>query len=209
MSSLKGKAKPNLLEQKGNSVFMRIVGGLHRGRSLASPEGRSTRPTSDRARESAFNILKHAKWLDFPALEGALVLDAFAGTGALGLEALSQGAAHAVFIENDRAAARACAHNIDMLKETARALLMTGDALRPPPRPAGIAPRTLVFLDPPYGKAWGVAALSALKDNGWLAQGAVAVMEMAKKQPEAMPLGFTPCDERIYGVALIRFLRAI
>jgi 16S rRNA (guanine966-N2)-methyltransferase len=187
---------------------MRIVGGAHRGRALTSPEGRSTRPTADRTRESVFNILRHAGWLDSPVLEDAAVLDAFAGTGALGLEALSQGAAHAVFIENDRAALRACTANIAALKEEARARIIPADTLRPPARPDNVAARTLVFLDPPYGKGWGNQALGALRAAGWLAPGTVAVMEMAKKQPEEIPPGFTLCDERIYGVALVRFLRA-
>jgi 16S rRNA (guanine966-N2)-methyltransferase len=186
---------------------MRIVGGTYRGKILASPEGMSTRPTSDRARESIFNILRHAKWLESPALEDALVLDVFAGTGALGLEALSQGANHAVFIEKDRAALKACEKNITALKQAECAILMPGDALRPSPRPGGIAPRTLVFLDPPYGKGWGSAALTALTAQGWLADGALCVMEMAKKQPEDVPPGFILHDERAYGVALVRFLQ--
>lgn len=187
---------------------MRIVGGTHRGRILASPEGLETRPTSDRVRESVFNVLRHAKWLETRLLDGALALDVFAGTGALGLEALSQGAAEAVFIENAPAAAAACRKNIAALKEESRATLVAADALKPPPRPAGTAPRTLVFLDPPYGKGWGAAALAALAAGGWLAPGAVAVMEMAKKKPEDLSPGFDLLDERRYGVALVRFLRA-
>lgn len=184
---------------------MRITGGLHRGRPLHTPEGRETRPTSDRARESIFNILRHAKWHG-GVLEEAAVLDAFAGTGALGLEALSQGAAHAVFIELDRTAAALCQSNIDLLKETPRALVLRQDACRPTPRPANIAPRTLVFLDPPYGKNMASEALKNLAAQGWLKEGAVCVMETAKKMPETLPDGFTLADERTYGIALIQFL---
>jgi 16S rRNA (guanine966-N2)-methyltransferase len=183
---------------------MRIVAGLYRGRILAAPAGLGTRPTGDRTRQAVFNILEHAAWM--PPLEGALVLDAFAGTGAMGLEALSRGAAHAVFIERDRAAAEACRENIGTLGVAARAELQTGDAARPVLRPAHVLPRTLAFLDPPYGLGLGAAALRALAEKRWFAPGAVCVLEMAKKQPEAAPEGFRLLDERIYGIALVRFL---
>jgi 16S rRNA (guanine966-N2)-methyltransferase len=185
---------------------MRIVGGEFRGRPLLSPKGSSTRPTSDRARESIFNILGHAKWLKTAAVEGALVLDAFAGTGALGLEALSRGAGHAVFIERDRAASSICMENIDKFGVSDRSLLLTGDATRPNPRPADLAARSLVFLDPPYGKNLIGQALAALNENAWLAPGAVCVAEMSAKAPEETPPGFTLQDERRYGIALVRFL---
>lgn len=180
---------------------MRITSGLHRGRPLLAPDGRETRPTSDRARESIFNILRHR----FP-LDGAAVLDVFAGTGALGLEALSQGAAHAAFMESAPAALDFCRRNIAVLKEQARSAVFAGDALAPARRPAALAPRTLVFLDPPYGKDMGAAALTALAEKDWLAPGALCVMEMSKKAPEILPAGFTLQDERIYGIALIRFV---
>jgi 16S rRNA (guanine966-N2)-methyltransferase len=185
---------------------MRIVGGSHRGRILESPEGMGTRPTSDRARESVFNVLRHAKWLPGDVLDGAMVADIFAGTGALGLEALSQGAAHAVFIEQDRKASAVCRKNITNLKEEGQSLLLAADALAPPPRPADLAPRTLVFLDPPYGKDMGAQALEALVRRDWLAPQAVCVLEMSKKQQEKMPDGFKLEDERAYGIALIRFM---
>jgi 16S rRNA (guanine966-N2)-methyltransferase len=184
---------------------MRITGGIHRGRSLTPPQGSSTRPTSDRARESIFNILRHGGWHQ-GVLEDATVLDVFAGTGALGLEALSQGAHHAVFIERDRAAAALCQDNIGKLGETARSLVLKCDAAAPTPRPPHIEPRSLVFLDPPYGKGLGGAALKALADKGWLQEGAVCVMEMAKKEPEPVPAGFTLMDERTYGIAMVVFL---
>jgi len=184
---------------------MRITAGIHRGRNLLSPEGRDTRPTSDRARESIFNILRHGKWHE-GVLEEAMVLDAFAGTGALGLEALSQGASHAVFIESNPAAARVCQGNIDTLKENARAQVLKFDATAPQPRPASIEPRSLVFLDPPYGKDMGAAALKSLAEKGWLKAGAVCVLETSKKNPETIPPGFTVADERLYGIARVQFL---
>jgi len=183
---------------------MRITGGLHRGRPLKAPEGLSTRPTSDRARLSIFNILLHAA---FGNLEDALILDVFAGTGAMGLEALSQGGAHAVFMEQNLAAMRACRENISTLKEESRTHLITCDALLPPPRPAQIKPRTLVFLDPPYGKNLGVAALAALDKKGWLDPDALIVLEMSKKAPEPIGEDFSVIDERTYGIARIVFLK--
>lgn len=186
---------------------MRIVSGLHRGRPLQSPPGRQTRPTSDRARESLFNVLAHARWLDADAVAEAFVLDAFAGTGALGFEALSRGAADAVFFETDPAALAACRANAATLREGPRSAILKADALNPPPRNASLAPRTLVFLDPPYGKGWGAAALLGLSAADWLAPRALCVLEMSKKAPEDPPSGFALLDERRYGIALVRFLR--
>lgn len=183
---------------------MRIVAGLYRGRILTAPAGLGTRPTGDRTRQAVFNILEHAAWM--PPFEDSLVLDVFAGTGALGLEALSRGAPHAVFIERERAAAAACRENIGNLGVGDRSEILACDALRPPQRPAHIAPRSLVFLDPPYGMDLGATALAALAERGWLAHDAVCVLEMAKKQQEQTPEGFTLLDERAYGIALVRFL---
>lgn len=185
---------------------MRIIGGEHRGRPLLSPEGRDTRPTSDRARQAIFNILHHAKWLPHPAVENACVLDAFAGTGALGLESLSQGAADAVFLEQAPTALAVCKRNIASLGLERQATALKADALTPSQRPASIAPRTLVFLDPPYGKNMGCAALAALVASDWLAPQAVCVLEMDKKRPEPVPDGFRVEDERTYGIALVRFM---
>lgn len=184
---------------------MRIVSGIHRGRPIHSPKSRETRPTSDRTRESIFNILRHGSW-HHGVLEEATVLDAFAGTGALGLEALSQGAKHAVFIERDHTAAALCQNNVDSLEETTRATVLTFDALDPLPRPLYLEPRSLVFLDPPYGKYMGAEALKGLIDQGWLKPGAICVLEMSKKTPEIIPAGFTIADERIYGIAKVQFL---
>lgn len=185
---------------------MRIVSGRFKSRPLLSPPGRGTRPTSDRARQAIFNILEHAAWIPSILPENAHVLDIFAGTGALGLEALSRGAADVIFIENDRDALAACRGNIDSFGVGAETRLLKADALRPPPLPAGAAKRNLVFLDPPYGKGWGASALSALAAQGWLAEEAVCVLEMSKKEPEDIPAGFSLADTRIYGIAEVRFL---
>jgi len=184
---------------------MRITGGTHRGRILTSPTGAHTRPTSDRARESIFNILRHGGWHE-GVLEEATVLDVFAGTGALGLEALSQGAKHAVFIEKDGNAAKLCQGNIERLGETKRSAVLRQDAVVPYRRPFHLEPRSLVFLDPPYGRNMGAEALQCLTAQDWLKDGAVCVMEMSKKIPEALPAGFSLMDERIYGIAKIQFL---
>jgi 16S rRNA (guanine966-N2)-methyltransferase len=190
---------------------MRIVGGKNRGRILNSPEGLTTRPTSDRARQAVFNILMHAGWLGGDALEDAHVIDLFAGTGALGLEALSRGGADCVFVERDRHALTALRQNIAALKAESNSTVIAADALALPKRAADINLRTLAFLDPPYNKAKegadaGRHALELLAARGWLAGGCVCVAEMAKKFPEEMPQGFTLRDERPYGVALVRFM---
>jgi len=188
---------------------MRIVGGELRGRNLLSPKGSTTRPTSDRAREAIFNILHHAKWLPRQLLDDSAVMDVFAGTGALGLEALSRGAKHAVFVERDFEAAKTCQENIDAFGMGGKAVLMKFDALKPVPRPLYIEPRALVFLDPPYGKDMGGKAMAALVEKGWLDDGAVCVLEMSKKHQEPLPEGFIQRDERDYGIALVRFFERV
>ena len=196
---------------------MRIVGGRLRGRRLEAPGGTALRPTADRTREALFNILCQGK-LDWrpdrkPAgtapgsnpLAGARVLDAFAGTGALGLEALSRGAAFVTFMENQAAALAACRNNIALLEETARAQALRCDVLRPPPAPA---PCDLVLMDPPYNQGLAAPALAALEAAGWLAPGALGVIELMAAEPFALPEGFEALDERKYGKARLVFLRA-
>jgi 16S rRNA (guanine966-N2)-methyltransferase len=184
---------------------MRIVSGDFKGRQIMAPEGLGTRPTSDRARQAVFNILAHASWCPRPLPDECHVIDIFAGTGALGLEALSRGAADAVFVDMAAAARRVCQQNIDAFGLKARATVLGFDAVKPPPRPAHVAPRDLVFLDPPYGKGLGAAALENAAAANWLAAGAVCVMEMSKKEPERNPAGFTLADTRHYGVAQVCF----
>jgi 16S rRNA (guanine966-N2)-methyltransferase len=185
---------------------MRIIAGRHRGRPLAAPAGEAVRPTSDRAREALFNILAHGTLATSgPAYAGARVLDGFAGTGAFGLEALSRGAAFAVFIENSRTALAALRQNIAALGEDARTQIVAADATVPP---RAHAPCDLVFLDPPYHEGLGGPALAALAASGWIAPDALCIVEVAAKEPFEAPPGFTVIDERRYGAARLVFLRA-
>ena len=153
---------------------MRIVAGTWRGRTLVAPAGQSTRPTADRVRQALFDMLLHAPWAGRDAVEGAHVLDAFAGTGALGLEALSRGAAHASFLEPDRAALAALRANITACRAADRTTVLAVDATRPP---AAKTACSLVFLDPPYGQGLVPRALTALRGAGWLTTGALIVAE--------------------------------
>ncbi len=155
---------------------MRIVAGAWRGRALAAPAGEVTRPTADRVRQAVFDRLMHAPWGGRAVLEGARVLDGFAGTGAMGLEALSRGAAEAVFIEKDRAALTALRANVAACRGEERCRVIPGDALRPPP---GVA-CGLVFLDPPYGSGLAGPAVAALRAAGWIGPGALAVIEVGR-----------------------------
>jgi 16S rRNA (guanine966-N2)-methyltransferase len=184
---------------------MRIIGGRHRGRTLEAPPGALVRPTGDRVRESLFNILEHGGFAEAGSpFAGRPVLDAFAGTGALGLEALSRGAAHVWFIEREPAARRVLDANIRALGETAHATILAGDALAPP---RSVTPCRLVFLDPPYGRDLGAPALAALAGRGWFEPAALAVLELGSTEDFAPPGGFTVEAERRYGVARLVFLR--
>ena len=184
---------------------MRVVGGRHRGRRLVAPPGEAVRPTSDRARQALFNILSHG---DFAAagspIAGESALDAFAGTGALGIEALSRGAARAAFIETDRGALAALRRNLAALDEEDAADIVAADATRPPRAPYAC---TVAFLDPPYRSGLAGPALAALADAGWLAPRALAVVELAAREDFAAPPGFAMIDERVYGAARLVFLR--
>ena len=184
---------------------MRIVSGIHRGKPLQAPTGLATRPTSDRVREALFNMLAHAPWAQTCVLDGAEIMDLFAGTGALGLEALSRGARHCVFVDNLPAALKTCEVNIEKMGERERSLVMKADATQLKPRPSHIAPRTLVFLDPPYGKDLGTMALQNLADGGWLQSGSIAVMEMRRQEPEEPVPGFTLADTRVWGDTRVDF----
>jgi 16S rRNA (guanine966-N2)-methyltransferase len=184
---------------------MRIVGGRHRGRRLLAPPGDTVRPTSDRAREALFNILSHGRLAaDGIPFAGVAVLDAFAGTGALGLEALSRGAAEAVFFERDPEALAVLRKNVATLGESARAQIMPYDATRPPRAGSRCA---LAFLDPPYRSGFAAAALEAIEAAGWLMPDALAVIETGAREELVPPAGFTLLDERVYGAARLVFLR--
>lgn len=185
---------------------MRIVGGRFKGRTIAAPAGAGTRPTADRTREAVFNILAHADWS--PGLEGLRVLDLFAGSGALGFEALSRGASFALFVETDAAARGAIRDNIEALGLFGISRLHRRDATDLGLKPAGLGdPFDLVFLDPPYKRGLGEAALGKLQAGAWIAPGALALFECAADETPATP-GFELLDERIYGVAKVLFLKA-
>ena len=191
---------------------MRIVGGRHRGRPLRLPPGLAIRPTADRTREALFNVLAHADFAGdgTSVLIGARVLDAFAGSGALGLEALSRGAAHLVAIDQDRGAIAAIAANAETLGERAKVTLLRADATRPPTPPAdpAIAPCNLVLLDPPYGAGLAEPALRALAAAGWIAPGALIVVESGPRDEPTPPPGFVLRDRRRYGKARLTLLQA-
>lgn len=153
---------------------MRIVGGDNKGRALHAPAGQRTRPTSDRTRQAIFDMLAHASWYGREEIERASVLDAYAGTGALGLEALSRGAVKAAFIERDRDALSALRANLDICGARSRSRVLSCSVTHPP---KATEPYSLVFLDPPYGKSLVESGLRALARTGWLAPDALIVAE--------------------------------
>jgi 16S rRNA (guanine966-N2)-methyltransferase len=187
---------------------MRIVAGRHRGAALAGlgagDERARLRPTSDRVRESVFNLLAHGRYGEPPPPRGMRVLDLFAGTGALGLEALSRGAGRALFVENGRAGLAVLRANIVRLGEQNAARVLVRDATRLGANPE--AAFDLAFLDPPYGRGLGEAALAVALAGGWLAPGALVVWEEGLNQGQVT--GLTPLDRRRYGETMIAILRA-
>ena len=184
---------------------MRIVGGTFRGRVLTAPMGRATRPTADRVREALFDILMSAALTEGQGdLSECAVLDVFAGTGALGFEALSRGARTVGFIENDPGALAVIAENIRKLGVVDRSALLRVDATKPPKAKQAY---DLVLLDPPYRSGLAIPALTALGKNGWLAPTMRAVVEVAAGEPLAVPgQSFAITDERKYGAAKLVFL---
>lgn len=185
---------------------MRIVGGKFKGRSIAAPAGQATRPTSDRARESLFNILAHAPWA--PGLEERRVLDLFAGSGALGFEALSRGAAFALFVETDADARGAIRDNIEALGLFGISRLHRRDATDLGVRPASVgAPFDLVFMDPPYAQGLGERALAKLLPGGWINPDALIVFEHGVDERPDLS-GFEELAARDYGAARVVFLTA-
>ena len=173
---------------------MRVVGGRLKGRNLASPASRDIRPTADRLRESLFNILVHA--YDDP-IEGARVLDLFAGTGALGIEATSRGAAFTLFVDNGAEARALLRNNVEALGLGGVTKVYRRDATNlGPVHP--MEPFALVFLDPPYGRGLAEKALASLRDGGWLTPGALLVVEEAKAAAFAAPGGFRELERRAY-----------
>ena len=183
---------------------MRIVAGDLRGRPIRTPPGEGARPTSDRARQAVFNILEHAPWS--PGLAARQVIDLFAGSGALGLEALSRGAAACLFVDQAEPALAAVRANVAAFGLGERGRLLRRDATRLGPRAEAEAAFDLAFLDPPYGKGLGETALAALAAGGWLAPDAVLVLERGSEEPAPQAPGYRLIDERRYGAAKVLFL---
>ncbi len=180
---------------------VRIVGGEFRGRALATPRSNAIRPTSDRTREAVFNVIAHA----YPAnLEGARVLDLFAGTGAFGLEALSRGASHGVFIEESAEGRGLIRDNVEAFGLQGRTKIFRRDATSIG-SVGTIAPFGLVFADPPYGKGLAERALVAAIDGGWLKPDALVVVEEASTSPFQPPSGLATVDRRDYGDTTVTF----
>lgn len=164
-----------------------------------------TRPTTDRTRESLFNILSHRDGVEF---EGARVIDLFAGTGALGIEALSRGGAFCLFVETAAVARGALRENQERLDLIGCTRIHRRSALQLGPKPAGIgAPFDMAFLDPPYGEGLVDPALTGLRNGGWLAPSALCVVEQAKKDPAPTAPGFSVEEERAFGDSAIWLLR--
>lgn len=181
---------------------MRIVGGRWRGRPLAGPKSQGVRPTADRLRETLFNILMHAYG---DPVTGARVLDLFAGTGALGLEALSRGAAFALFVDAGAEARAITRENVERLGAGGASRIFRRDATKlGPAHPA--EPFALVFLDPPYGEGLAEKALAAARAGGWLADDALIVVEETTGA-FAAPEGFAEIERRVYDDTEFVFLR--
>jgi 16S rRNA (guanine966-N2)-methyltransferase len=186
---------------------MRIVAGKHKGRRIDAPDDDAIRPTSDRARQALFNILqggRYAREDGSSAVSDAIVLDAFAGTGALGLEALSRGAARVTFLDNDRQSLALIGRNVASLDLDDYVRLLAGDATTPP---RATEAHNLVFLDPPYGAGLAAPALVALAGKGWLAPDALVIVELGRDDKLSPVQGFSQLDERGYGKARLVFLR--
>lgn len=182
---------------------MRVVGGRLRGRNIAAPASNAIRPTQDRLRESVFNILMHAYG---NPIDGARVLDLFAGTGALGIEAVSRGAAFTLFVDNGAEARALLRNNVESLGLGGVTKVYRRDATNLGPAHP-MEPFSLVFLDPPYGKGLAEKALASLRDGGWLTQGALLVVEEAKAAAFTAPQGFEEQERRAYDDTEFVFLK--
>ena len=187
---------------------MRVTGGTLRGRTLAAPADMRVRPTSDKVRQAVFNILAHNDFGCGFALEGAAVADLFAGTGALGIEAISRGAKYCLFVE-DAAESRALIRtNVEAFGLTGATKIWRRDATDLGPMGAGAGgPFELVFLDPPYRKNLVAPALASLRDGGWLAKNAICVCECAADEDIPSTDGFAQIDDRSYGETRVKILK--
>ena len=184
---------------------MRVVGGRLKGRNIVSPSSREIRPTADRLRESVFNILVHGYG---NPVQGARVLDLFAGTGALGIEAISRGATFGLFIDNGAEARALLRNNVEALGLGGVTKVFRRDATNLGPAHP-LEPFALVFLDPPYAKGLAEKALASLRDGGWLTATALLVVEEAKAAAFAAPDGFEELERRVYDDTEFVFLRAV
>ncbi len=188
---------------KAGRGWLRIIGGIWRGRKIAVPEATDVRPTNERAREAIFNRLMHAEELLGVRLKGAVVADLFAGTGALGLEALSRGATSATFVERDGAACKTLKQTIQTLDIETKATVLHADATT---LASGYAAFDIVFMDPPYqANAIGLT-LAALHTRAWVRPGTLIVAESQTGSALELPPGFTLIDQRRYGRADIAFI---
>ena len=186
---------------------MRIVAGSLKGRAIVAPEGQGTRPTSDRARQAVFNVLEHAAWAE--PLQDARVMDVYAGSGALGFEAISRGAAFCLFVETDEDARGAIRENADAYGVMGRTRVHRRSAVDLGVRPGSDGEAfALAFLDPPYRKGLGEQTLLRLLEGNWLKPGAVVVFERGSDEPEIDTPGYERLDARDYGAARVLFLRA-
>lgn len=187
---------------------MRIVAGSLKGRAISAPDGQNTRPTSDRARQAIFNVLEHAAWAE--PLDGARVIDLYAGSGALGYESISRGAAFCLFVEIDDDARGAIRENADAwgLMGRTRVHRRSATDLSVRPGSAGEA-FDIAFLDPPYRKGLGEQTLARLLEGNWLKPGATVVFERGSDEPEIETPGYERLDARDYGAARVLFLRAL
>lgn len=186
---------------------MRIVAGRLKGRAIIAPEGQGTRPTSDRARQAVFNVLEHAAWAE--TLQGVRVIDLFAGSGALGFEAMSRGASFCLFVETDEAARGAIRENADAYGIMGATRVHRRSAVDLGDRPASVGDAfELAFLDPPYRAGLGEQSLKQLRDGDWLKPGAIVVFERGSDEPEIETPGYDRLDARDYGAARVLFLRA-
>ncbi|MHC3127687.1 DNA methyltransferase [Brevundimonas sp. GN22] len=186
---------------------MRIVAGSLKGRAIVAPEGQGTRPTSDRARQAIFNVLEHAGWAE-DVLDGARVIDLYAGSGALGYEAISRGGAFCLFVETDDGARGAIRENMDAYGLFGRTRVHRRSATDLGPRPGSAGEAfTLAFLDPPYGKGLGEQTLEKLLEGNWLAPNALVVYERGSDEPEIETPGYERMDARDYGAARVLFLK--
>jgi 16S rRNA (guanine966-N2)-methyltransferase len=182
---------------------MRIVGGRFRGRTIAAPASAEIRPTADRLRETIFNILEHAYGDPVP---GARVLDLFAGTGAMGLEALSRGASFCLFVDQGAEARSLMRGSIEALGCGGETRIFRRDATKlGEAKP--LAPFSLVFCDPPYGRGFAPRALASALEGGFVTDNAVIVVEEAKSADFAVPAGFRETERRVYGDTVVVFGR--